>query len=66
MSVEAVVSALAVNPKTDMQNSQGQARQDQKRRTSRQHQNHDTPAPDPQSLLNAYGELIGQIIDVAV
>lgn len=64
MSVEAVVSALAVNPKTDMQNSQGQARQDQKRRTSRQHQNHDTP--DPQSLLNAYGELIGQIIDVAV
>jgi hypothetical protein len=64
MSVEAVVSALAVNPKPDMQNSQGQARQEQQRRTSRQHQGHD--AHDPQSHLNAYGELIGQIIDVAV
>ncbi len=64
MSVEAVVSALAVNPKPDMQNSHGQARQDQQRRTSRQHQNHD--AHDSHSVLNAHGELIGQIIDVAV
>jgi hypothetical protein len=64
MSVEAVISALAVNPKPDMQNSQGQARQEQQRRTSRQNRGRD--APDPQTLLNAYGELIGQIIDVTV
>jgi len=61
MNVEAVLPPLKVNPKQD---SQDNARRDQRREGQAQHRDKDGKENASQPLLNTYGQVIGKTINI--